>query len=942
MENKKREVRQAKRWFSKVILGTISAALLVIVLIQAALWGAVVWLNTQNGQDWVNAQVKTALEGSGYSVEVTGLSYRPFTTLVIRDLKIRKNDALFVEGRNIYLHAELMPMIAKELMVSAIADQIIIHEIVKPNPEEKRSLQLPSFAELALPDLYFTQISLHKISVKDLQLSESLSLSPSMSAKINFKKDRAKASVQIKEDSGFVVKKLSLDAVVDGAGSLVSLNKIDVTGHDFIMSSKGQYNLKTPKLDLDAVIKLLNGKKGEDIFAKITAENRDQKIGGDIHIESNIGKNSIVFKSAYVSGGKSFDLSSIDLKGFGASVLGQASLDQQAISASGSASMADTAIEQFELDISHAQTPYKVSFSATGTREGHLIATGLSFDADPVNTVIDKLSGHIKLKESAVGLSGFAGMEKLDLKLDFKNFSLLDLPSNMGTVSRNLFLNGKLSVLGSPDVPVLNSDFSIRPADGNPNVTIKAKGGYKDKALSYDFGASGQGIKALTGNISMPAHLSLKPFVFDLKSDTAIGGNIEANLDVMSLAALVLPPDQEVSGTLHASGQIKGVLEKPDIVLDVMMNKGTYHHKGLGFQLKDIDLKAGISDGRATLTSLSATDGEDGSLKASGFYDLAKNSFDIDVSSRNLHALQDKMIDGSVDLDVDWQGDFKNSLVKGEITTQKITVTIPHRFSQTIPSLNIVKSSDKKKKIEPFGENIALDISVKAPQQIFVSGWGLDAEFGGALDIGGTVYKPVIEGEFESLRGKYKEFGRRFEIEHAKIFFKGESPPSPQIDVLSATEAEDITAKIGIKGYIQKPSISFSSVPDLSEDEIISRILFGKSMEKITPFQAVELAQTLQRFSGSGGGASGLNPMGLVKGLTGLDDVRVDTDEEGETTVGAGKYLTDKVYLEFETGTGENAGGANLEVELTPHISIESEIGQDAQGGAGVFWNWDY
>jgi translocation and assembly module TamB len=111
-------------------------------------------------------------------------------------------------------------------------------------------------------------------------------------------------------------------------------------------------------------------------------------------------------------------------------------------------------------------------------------------------------------------------------------------------------------------------------------------------------------------------------------------------------------------------------------------------------------------------------------------------------------------------------------------------------------------------------------------------------------------------------------------------------------------------------------------------------------MSRITPFQAIQLTQTLQRFSGKGGG--GFDPLGKLRSATGLDDIRVDTNEAGESSVGVGKYLTDKVYLEVEKGKGEASGAANIEVELTPSISLESKIGQDAQGGAGIFWSRDY
>ena len=84
------------------------------------------------------------------------------------------------------------------------------------------------------------------------------------------------------------------------------------------------------------------------------------------------------------------------------------------------------------------------------------------------------------------------------------------------------------------------------------------------------------------------------------------------------------------------------------------------------------------------------------------------------------------------------------------------------------------------------------------------------------------------------------------------------------------------------------------------------------------------------------------DPLAEIRELTGLDDIRINSNEDGETTVGAGKYLTDEVYLEFESGSGDNNSAANLEIELTPSITLESQIGEDSQAGAGVFWEWDY
>lgn len=46
----------------------------------------------------------------------------------------------------------------------------------------------------------------------------------------------------------------------------------------------------------------------------------------------------------------------------------------------------------------------------------------------------------------------------------------------------------------------------------------------------------------------------------------------------------------------------------------------------------------------------------------------------------------------------------------------------------------------------------------------------------------------------------------------------------------------------------------------------------------------------------------------------------------------AGKYLRDGVYLEVEKGVGPESGKSSVEVEMTPNITLETEVGENAQG----------
>ena len=383
--------------------------------------------------------------------------------------------------------------------------------------------------------------------------------------------------------------------------------------------------------------------------------------------------------------------------------------------------------------------------------------------------------------------------------------------------------------------------------------------------------------------------------------------------------------------------------EKLSTTFDMVTKQ--YSNKSLNISAKDIALKGSFSGGTVNITSLTARDHDKGTFSASGTFKPKGNKADLLITARESNLIKGDIVNGVLDGDLKFQGDSTEGyLIVGTITAHKLDVTIPERISSNIPQLNVEVKTNARQiaKAPSIAEKINLDIYIKAPRRIIVRGWGLDAEFGGELKVKGTAARPLYYGNLESLRGRYSEFGKVFKFTNAKMRFSGSIPPSPKLDIKAKTKAGDITAIVTITGSVMSPKIGFSSEPAMPEDEVLSYILFGEEMENLSPFQAVQLARTFSRFTGQGGGSTGLDPIGTLRNITGLDDLRVGTDEQGSASIGAGKYLTDKVYLEFESGMEEGSGSANVQIELTPNITLESEIGQDSSGGVGLFWKRDY
>lgn len=84
--------------------------------------------------------------------------------------------------------------------------------------------------------------------------------------------------------------------------------------------------------------------------------------------------------------------------------------------------------------------------------------------------------------------------------------------------------------------------------------------------------------------------------------------------------------------------------------------------------------------------------------------------------------------------------------------------------------------------------------------------------------------------------------------------------------------------------------------------------------------------------------------MGETRRILRVDQIDIRTPEEKEegTTVAVGKYVSDRVYVEYEQGAGAESGRASVEVDLSPFIRLETTTGGDSDTGIGVSWTRDY
>jgi translocation and assembly module TamB len=150
-----------------------------------------------------------------------------------------------------------------------------------------------------------------------------------------------------------------------------------------------------------------------------------------------------------------------------------------------------------------------------------------------------------------------------------------------------------------------------------------------------------------------------------------------------------------------------------------------------------------------------------------------------------------------------------------------------------------------------------------------------------------------------------------------------------------------MVARMNLSGSAVSPKLTLTSEPPFPSDEILTRLLFGRGVADITPMQAVQLAAAARTLAG---GNSSFDIMERARRFLTVDQLEVKQSEgtDKQTTVSAGKYLREGVYLEVEKGVGPESGKSSVEVDVTPNMTLETEVGENAQGGVGLNWKLNY
>lgn len=434
-----------------------------------------------------------------------------------------------------------------------------------------------------------------------------------------------------------------------------------------------------------------------------------------------------------------------------------------------------------------------------------------------------------------------------------------------------------------------------------------------------------------------------------------LGGGIRYNGPADTLYSFFGPANQHVSGPVAVAADFSCSVSDPCLQGVVRGKDMVYENQTYGTRLTNMVVAGRFTGNRLEIEQLTAKAG-DGTVQAKGFISLASaDGYPMNISA----TLDNARLAKSENIAARATGNLtlekvagQTALLSGSLRLPETRYKIVREGAAQVPVLTGVRRKPPAGRPRVSGDGLAavggslfdlirLDIALKAPDEIYVSGMGLESEWKADIVLRGTTEAPRVTGEIELVRGTLGFAGRSFELQEGRVTFPTGDAFDPAIRLLASDTIETVTVSVSVTGRASNPQIAFSSVPGLPQDEIVSRILFGDSITTLSPLQAVQLAASLNTLSGSGGG---LSPLGALQSATGIDRLRVlgpdDTIGRG-AALAAGQYITKDIYIEVITDA-RGYTATQLEISLTPALSLLSQAGGSGQTNLSVRYRKDY
>ncbi len=425
----------------------------------------------------------------------------------------------------------------------------------------------------------------------------------------------------------------------------------------------------------------------------------------------------------------------------------------------------------------------------------------------------------------SITASGSAG-DALNIALDITSLPLSIANAVMPDLGLAGTLDGRATITGTGSDPKVAfeargaginaaaiKDFGVAP------LSVSAKGTYAAQTVSLaSLSANGNGGLTVSGSGVVPL------------SGNGLNVTLKGNAPLALAQRFVADRGGQLSGSVSLDAQVSGSIAAPKFGGRVSTSNAGYIDPELNLRLQGISGSASLNGTNLVIDSLNANLATGGSVAASGSVGLTGGfPANINLALNSARYADGNMFVATVRGNLALTGNLTgNPLLSGNVLVEKADITVPEslgggaamidvkhvdappQVEQTLARARIDAAGAPVPQTRPAG--VLLDVTVNAPNQIFIRGRGLDAEVGGSVRLTGPINDIQPVGGFSLNRGRLAILGQRITFESGTVTLVGDL--DPMLNLVARTQGDDITVFVTVSGRVSDINVSFTSSPD--------------------------------------------------------------------------------------------------------------------------------
>jgi len=457
---------------------------------------------------------------------------------------------------------------------------------------------------------------------------------------------------------------------------------------------------------------------------------------------------------------------------------------------------------------------------------------------------------------------------------------------------------------------VLSSDLKYAFKDAKVDGTVQLAG-----LVSTIQGNAQKKIMIKSNVSSIKSLFNTIQEVYVLEDVPPVEGALDLSVDINELKEVnLLLFSPEI--IYHSPGKADEIMSEVKLILSADKSKVQLKSYALTYgEMKFFATKpstVNINEENIEISELWLND----ELKVSGIYNTKTKTGNTDADATLLHVAH-KIIGLDSIIDVKTVLNGEKTSVNGKVTL--LGGDIHYDLSaKNYPSDSdiLIVQEMKEKKVSPFMDNLSVIIEVKSQKPLVYKQGPIDIEAIVDVSIHKSEHsKLMVLGEVNIVKGGTYTFeGKKFVLDKSNIYFTGD-PNKPLLDMSVKYKSLNHLITMGISGTPATPHITFSSVPSLQKEQILSIILFDSEGAAGT-----NSGEDMMKMMGGAMAKSALTDFGIK-----LDHLAFGSDGSLEM----GKKITDKITFIY---IKDEIPQVKVKYQHGPHL--ESVISADEESAA--------